>query len=319
MHLLTLRRFAVVLAIGGLILLVGVSQQAGAKSDASPTQSLSATQAQPPGSQYVGSDSCKGCHEDVVNRFAANPHWDSTFKVDGTEVHSCETCHGPGAAHVQAGGDKSKIFVFKERSPAEISERCLTCHQATQEHGNFMRSQHQKNGVSCIGCHSAHYAREKNALLIQDQPNLCYTCHVDTKADFAKPFRHRVNEKLITCDDCHNVHGGYQPFRRSLRTTANQEQVCFKCHRDKEGPFLFEHLPVKTEGCWSCHAPHGSTNPRLLRVWPVNTLCMQCHTLTTNSGTEPIPSFHNQAQKYQACTLCHPAIHGTNGAETLEY
>jgi len=25
-----------------------------------------------------------------------------------------------------------------------------------------------------------------------------------------------------------------------------------------------------------------------------------------------VPSFHNQTTKYQACTLCHMAIHGSN-------
>lgn len=311
MHVLTLKRFAVVLRIVGLVGLLAVAQSARAQAaQSSPTPAS--------GSQYVGSDTCKGCHEDIVNGFTANPHWDSTLKVNGTEVHSCETCHGPGGPHVEGGGDKSKIFVFKGNNPRTISDRCLTCHGANLEHGNFKRGQHYKNGVSCIDCHSPHHAREKNALLVQDQPNLCYTCHAEVKADFAKPFRHRVNEKLVTCNDCHNVHGAWSP-RRSLRTTASQEQACFKCHRDKQGPFLFEHVPVKTEGCVSCHTPHGSTNPRLLRVYPVNILCMQCHTQTVNNGVPAIPSFHNQGQKYQACTLCHPTIHGSNAAETFEY
>lgn len=321
MHLLTLKRFAVVLAITGMIVLAGVSQSVSANN-----AQASSTPPQATGSQYVGADTCKGCHEDIVNHFMANPHWKSTLKVNGTEVHACETCHGPGAAHVEGGGDKSKIFVFKGQDAKLISERCLTCHQATESHGNFTRSRHYQNNVSCIDCHSPHFAKEKNALLVQDQPNLCYTCHASVKADFAKPYRHRVNEKLVTCVDCHNPHGSFQP-RRSLRFTAGQEQICYNCHRDKQGPFLYEHLPVKTEGCISCHTPHGSTNPRLLRVYPVNVLCLQCHTATANMNaagvssiaTAPIPTFHNQGQKYSACTMCHPAIHGSNGAETFEY
>ncbi len=319
MHVLRVKRFALLMAIAGMVLIV--SQIGFAKSD---KQAQSMMPAAGPASQYVGADTCKTCHEDIVNNFQANPHWTSTLKVNGTEVHGCETCHGPGQAHVDGGGDKSKIFMFEGQRADVISGRCLTCHQASTEHGNFKRSQHFKNGVSCIDCHSPHHAREKNALLLEDQPTLCYRCHNETRADFAKPFRHRVNEKLISCSDCHNPHGTYLP-RRSLRTTWSQEQVCFNCHRDKQGPFLYEHLPVKTEGCQSCHTPHGSTNPRLLRVYPVNILCMQCHTqvqistTTASNGVPPVPTFHNQAQKYQACTMCHPAIHGSNGAETFEY
>jgi DmsE family decaheme c-type cytochrome len=318
MDLVTARRIAFLLVVLGLTVLA--SQTAAAKKEAQTASMMPTGNA----TQYVGADTCKSCHEDVVNHFQANPHWTSTLKVGGTEVHACETCHGPGQAHVEGGGDKSKIFVFKGQRADVISGRCLTCHQATQEHGNFRRSQHFKNGVSCIDCHSPHRALEKNALLLEDQPTLCYRCHAETRADFAKPFRHRVNEKLIQCSDCHSPHGTNLP-RRSLRTTAAQEQVCYNCHRDKQGPFLYEHLPVKTEGCISCHTPHGSTNPRLLRVYPVNILCMQCHTQVMISATQAtngvpaVPTFHNQAQKYQACTMCHPAIHGSNGAETFEY
>jgi predicted CXXCH cytochrome family protein len=59
----------------------------------------------------------------------------------------------------------------------------------------------------------------------------------------------------------------------------------------------------------SCHTPHGSTNPRLLRVSQVNLLCLQCHSAPALS---PLGPAHNQSQKYQACILCHAAIHGSN-------
>ena len=85
--------------------------------------------------------------------------------------------------------------------------------------------------------------------------------------------------------------------------------ACSKCHVDKQGPFVYEHVPVKTEGCSSCHTAHGSTNPRLLNVSLVNMLCLQCHTFPTQG---PIGPVHNQSAKYQACTMCHQAIHGSN-------
>jgi len=313
MHVFTFKRLAIVLAVMATVTLAAFGEMGRAQAQqAMPSSTPTAAS-----SQFVGSDTCKTCHEDIVNNFAANPHVNATLKVNGTEVHSCEVCHGPGAAHVESGGDKSKIFVFETKSANDVSQRCLTCHQASMSHGNFTRSVHFKNGISCISCHSPHKAREKNALLIEDTPALCYRCHADVKAAFAMPYRHRVDEKLVTCMDCHNPHGTFRT--RQLRATAAGQQVCFKCHRDKEGPFLFEHWPVKTQGCTACHTPHGSTNARLLRVYPVNLLCMQCHALTTNSGVPEIPSFHNQAQKYQACTMCHTQIHGSNGAETFLY
>jgi predicted CXXCH cytochrome family protein len=71
---------------------------------------------------------------------------------------------------------------------------------------------------------------------------------------------------------------------------------------------------VKTEGCSSCHTPHGSTNPRFLRVSQVNLLCLQCHSFP---GQGPQGPAHNQSAKYQACTMCHAAIHGSNASNVF--
>jgi DmsE family decaheme c-type cytochrome len=173
--------------------------------------------------------------------------------------------------------------------------------------------------VTCISCHSPHHAKEHEALLIEKQPLLCYTCHGETKADFSKPIHHRVNEGLINCTDCHNVHGSFIQSRM-LRATAGQDAICYRCHTEKQGPWVFEHLPVKTEGCTACHTPHGSVTPRLLRIGQVNLLCLECHTPSSTPNTRagdsitqpPIGPGHQQSQKYVSCTLCHVAIHGSN-------
>jgi DmsE family decaheme c-type cytochrome len=208
---------------------------------------------------------------------------------------------------VAGGGDKSKIFTFKDASREETSARCLTCHGEGHEQSHFSESAHASNDVGCLDCHSPHHAAEKEHLLAQNQPQLCYGCHTSAKADFAKPYHHRVNEGLVECNDCHNVHG--TATIRQVRSLPSGDAVCYKCHADKQGPFVYEHVPVKTEGCSSCHTPHGSTSPRLLRVSLVNLQCLQCHTLPTQS---PIGPAHNQSAKYQACTMCHSQIHGSN-------
>jgi hypothetical protein len=87
-------------------------------------------------SLYVGAEVCKTCHEDLYNTFATSPHFATTIdsKLDaqkGPEWHGCEACHGPGKEHVEGGGDKTKIFTFKDVSPAESSARCLDCHHAS--------------------------------------------------------------------------------------------------------------------------------------------------------------------------------------------
>jgi DmsE family decaheme c-type cytochrome len=281
-----------------------------------PVSVISASsESQNASAQYVGSDTCKNCHEDIHKKLGTNPH--AQLLGDRKEWHGCESCHGPGSAHVEGGGDVSKIRSFKGLSPEKASAVCERCHTAG-DRSNFKRSAHLENGIGCTSCHSIHGAKAKEALLQQPSPGLCYSCHTEVRAEFGRPFRHRVNEGLIQCADCHNEHGGFLP--KQLRTTAAQDQVCYKCHTEKRGPFVYEHLPVKTEGCTACHMPHGSTNPRLLKVSQVNLLCLQCHTLSMNGNIPsqpPIGPAHNQNQKYQACTMCHAFIHGSNFSEVF--
>ena len=254
--------------------------------------------------QYAGSDTCMTCHEDVYKKqFERTPHFQTTKKGG----RGCESCHGPGADHVAGGGDKAKIVRFTELSRADASKRCLKCHADAQTHRHQAGSAHAGNDVGCLDCHSPHHAKTEQHLLAKSQPELCYACHAATRADFARPYRHRVNEGLVECSDCHDVHG--TAGLRQVRASQGGDAVCYKCHADKQGPFVYEHMPVKTEGCTSCHTPHGSSNARFLRVSQVNLLCLQCHSYP---GLGPSGPAHNQSQKYQACTMCHAAIHGSN-------
>jgi DmsE family decaheme c-type cytochrome len=279
-------------------------QKAKAKSSADVERYIRPTDP----SLYVGADTCKTCHEDIYKDYANTAHAQTLQSKRGPAWQGCEACHGPGKAHVDGGGDITKIFTFKNASAEETSARCLDCHELNNEHGNFVRAAHLENGVGCLSCHSPHHAKESQFLMKEKTPELCYGCHQDIKARFDLPFHHRVNEGLVECNDCHNPHGGFQ--QTQLRTAVSQDAVCVKCHAEKAGPFVYEHPPVKIEGCTSCHTPHGSVNPRLLKTSQVNLLCIQCHSLA--SGAMATPTFHNQAQKYQACTMCHTAIHGSN-------
>jgi len=263
----------------------------------------------PAGEKYADIDACKACHQEVWDKhFADTPHR-TLLKGD---QHGCQSCHGPGQAHIDGGGDPTKIIRFETLSPAQTAAICIKCHQSSLETQNFSTSVHLSNGVSCTSCHNPHNSADVNFMLVKPQTALCYSCHAAQKAEFARPYRHRVDVGLIQCSDCHNPHG--TETGRQVRTAAGQFAVCTKCHTDTMGPFVFEHAPVKTEeGCLSCHTPHGSTNPRLLQVNNINFLCLRCHTPNMNGAAgQPMGPAHNQAAKYQACTLCHTQIHGSN-------
>jgi hypothetical protein len=52
----------------------------------------------------------------------------------------------------------------------------------------------------------------------------------------------------------------------------------------------------------------------MLRVSQINLLCLQCHTFPVQGPSGPS---HNQSAKYQACTMCHMAIHGSNASNVF--
>ena len=255
-------------------------------------------------SDFVGSETCAACHADVSKNFDSNPH-SRLALMHGGQGATCESCHGPGKAHVDGGGDVTKIFRFTTASAKQIDAKCLGCH--AQAHPDFARSEHAKANVSCTNCHSVHEAKTENALLKVPQPQLCFQCHSDVKAALAMPFHHPVKEGAVTCSDCHDAHGTFEKV--NLKSTADQNMICTKCHVETRGPFVYEHAPVKAEGCLSCHSPHGSQNARLLNMPAITPLCKQCHSQVA-AGT-----FHSMgagSSESTPCTSCHTMIHGSN-------
>ena len=254
-------------------------------------------------SNFVGSDTCATCHEEVSKSFATNPHTKMVLMHGGAGV-TCENCHGAGKAHVAGGGDISKIFNPAKASAKDVDAKCQGCHAAV--HPNFTRSPHAKADVSCIGCHTIH-ASKAEPLLKAAQPTLCYQCHSDVKPAFDMPFHHRVNEGLVKCNDCHDVHGTFG--NNNIKSTADQNAICTKCHMEVRGPYVYEHAAVKGEGCLACHTPHGSQNARLLNMPNINTLCNQCHSPVA-AGT--IHGMNSGSAELTPCISCHTMIHGSN-------
>jgi DmsE family decaheme c-type cytochrome len=269
--------------------------------------------------EYLGSETCQACHEDIFNAFQKNPHHIvETDKKRGWETRACESCHGPGSKHGESMSAADIRNPAKLR-PAEADRSCLTCHLNQPTHTGRIQSGHAKNQVSCVQCHSIHKPgpnamTPRKPAAVNEQ---CGSCHTAEWASFARPYRHRLPEGAMTCVDCHNPHGSFRP--RMLQTVRANEPGCMRCHGDKSGPFTFEHAPMKLEGCTVCHEPHGSANPRMLTRHEVRYVCLECHANLPTAlpapnaglGTVP-PAFHNlTSPRFRNCTLCHVKVHGS--------
>ena len=282
------------LAVVGLALVLGFAAN-GAAQAAKPAPAAPAVAAAE--SEFVGTDTCVQCHEEVVKDWKLTPHAASS--------KGCEGCHGGGKAHVDAGGDKTKIKVFKTLSARESSATCMECHnKAGQKH--WMGSTHDSRNIACTTCHNPHPkgGMVPKALLVKPQALLCTSCHLQKKAQLLRPGHMPLREGQMQCTSCHNPHGTPND-KMLLQTSVNQN--CYTCHAEKRGPFLWEHAPVR-ENCLNCHDAHGSINDKMLKV-KMPLLCQQCHQTSSHPG----PAYPAQSRYAfnQGCLHCHPAIHGS--------
>lgn len=256
---------------------------------------------------FVGDETCSSCHADVMEGFQKTVHGGKAFDMRSDK--GCESCHGPGQAHVDAGGDKSLIVSFKTLRASESSETCLQCHEKGEQ-THWMGSTHQKRELGCLDCHSVHYPKsDKSQLKTVKADDTCATCHSQIRALTMRTSHHPIREGLMTCSDCHNPHGTETP--RMIKAASVNEQ-CYTCHTEKRGPFLWEHPPVR-ENCLSCHNAHGSNHPKLL-VSKRPYLCQTCHLDTRHPGTLYDASNLNTSNREfaRSCSNCHLTVHGSN-------
>ena len=107
---------------------------------------------------YVGAETCKGCHKDRYESYLRSNHSKKAIPGSPANKYACETCHGPGMAHVQKGGGRGTgMFAFVRQTDADQkSSRCLSCHQDSRAMSFWNMSRHKVNGISCDKCHSIH-------------------------------------------------------------------------------------------------------------------------------------------------------------------
>ena len=247
---------------------------------------------------FAGSETCLACHEDAAA---------TLVHVGASHADAeCESCHGPGQAHADAGGDPALIRSFDRMSPDEAADTCLTCH--AKGNARFWRaSPHARHDLSCVTCHEIHRegGQAVGKLLHKPEMETCFGCHALQRTQIMKSSHMPLREGKMSCGDCHNPHGS--PAEALLRDNSIQEN-CYRCHADKRGPLLFEHPPVR-ENCLNCHLPHGSMHENLL-VTKRPRLCQNCH-IASRHPSEP-RDVTDRFVFNQSCQNCHTAVHGSN-------
>ena len=278
-----------------------------------------------------GDAKCTACHDEGDSpKVLAIGKTKHGVVADG-RTPTCTSCHGESEGHLGykgSGKPPAPDRVFGKKSTntaAEKSAACLSCHQNDAKRHQWEGSAHANADVACTNCHEVHTGHDK----VRDkrtQPEVCFACHKEQRADTKKISHHPIGEGKVACSDCHNPHGssGDKLLRKN---TVNE--TCFTCHAEKRGPFLWEHQPA-TEDCTTCHTPHGSNMAPLLKARP-NFLCQGCHDgvhqsaspvgpvaagyqggLTVTNAANATNAQPSVGQVGKACMNCHTMVHGSN-------
>lgn len=290
-------------ALAGLLLCLGVSS-AGAADAA-----------------YVGTDTCKGCHEELAAGFTKSFHGQAWANSGKYQASGCEACHGPGGKHAESNAKVDIVSFGKESAQAADvqSSTCLACHTTSTGLDFWAVGKHAANGVACADCHDTH----ASAVPKVNEPDVCFGCHKDIRLQANKQSHHPIIEGKVSCSDCHNPHG---TMAHGMVRADSRNLLCYNCHAEKRGPYMWGHAPVE-ENCGTCHESHGSRHNKLLTEKMPN-LCQNCHNSGQHPGTvyDAQYGFDNTASgtfssrnKFVArsCTNCHSNIHGSNAPDAF--
>ena len=259
------------------------------------------TAAQQDDPEYAGNDMCLECHDEMAATMAKTIHG----KLGEHEIdleNSCESCHGPAMKHVESEGETPPPYVFKDNKEQDVEKTCVSCHVGGATMG-WHFSEHASSGITCLECHKAKEPYEK--LGKYEVNKLCQSCHSASGGKFNLPSHHPLPEHKMSCMDCHNPHGAEESMIKAESVT----DLCYSCHRDKQGPFMYEHEPV-VENCLLCHDAKGAVNNNLL-VANETSLCLRCH--AGHEDVHPdLSSATSRAGYMNKCTRCHSQIHGSD-------
>ena len=240
---------------------------------------------------------CTRCHDETESYPVLSIAKTRHGTVADGRTPTCTSCHGDSKRHVEnlrkegeSGRPKpdrtfsgqlltamtedrvDRYFgVAGKRTSTPVAERnsaCLGCHQGGKRI-HWQGSAHESREVACTSCHQVHTQHDK----VRDkltQPEVCFACHKEQRAQVNRPSRHPVREGKVACTDCHNPHG---------TTVANllKSRPPFLCQQCHEPTSHRGNIPGLLTGTGNAAGTRGLAQARA---------CLNCHT-NIHGGNNP--------------------------------
>ncbi len=197
----------------------------------------------------------------------------------------CTACHDPHAS------DNPVMLRLPE------TDVCITCHNMYARFGTKQVQHAPFARQACLGCHDPHASPNPNHTR-WPLPYLCFNCHPTAARDMEMAVLHPPFSQAW-CTNCHNPHATNWP--RMIKSADDSKQpfvdVCLSCHGGgpmgrvgkidlhashpvgisaRDGREIIDPISGRQLSCISCHNPHGSNAPRMLRR-DNDYLCLGCH------------------------------------------
>jgi len=246
---------------------------------------------------------CAGCHftgysvtKNSNGEYSASAVSDYKGEVNpltGTKQElniGCETCHGPGSEHMDAGGLGKSIITPQNLTPEREVMICGQCHTrslANDKDGIKAENPLDKNNKMMLpGTSRASYLANNVVRHDADSTSDMWgdakhaKKHHQQYTDFIQTKKYRNGTQLTTCANCHNLHAPGTDRHQLSGTSDNS--LCLSCHTAMKD--LKAHMDAKTGYNMG-----------------TGTLCIQCHlqkTAKSGSGS-PTTTFKSPSgQEY---------------------
>ena len=214
------------------------------------------------------------------------------------------------------------------------AETCKGCHEESWQKFSrtkmgrlfLYQARNTKEALACENCHGPGRAHaeagggkgvggmitfaKNDPTPIEQRNQMCLSCHTKGTRVFWKGSGHDMRD--VACTSCHRVMEDHSPRGQLVKST--EIETCGTCHQQKRAAQLrSSHMPLR-EGkmsCSSCHNPHGTVTPALLKENSPNDNCFRCH--PEKRG----PFLWQHAPVVESCMNCHDP-HGSNHERMLK-
>lgn len=201
--------------------------------------------------------------------------------------HPVRLVPGRNEVRFAPAGDKRRSIAW---TASYVHESTAPADRAARFHASGLEA-------SCAACHEGLPSAASGASMTAD----CATCHKE----------HRLAEYLhgpVEMNECSSCHA-WSADKGAVEVTGGVPGACGTCHGEKvEAAETAAHPHAVAGECATCHSPHSSDRPHLLKD-DVNALCQGCHEgfdLNHPVGRHPV-RFRTVAStgKELSCASCH--------------